>query len=247
MGRHMERVGIARSDRLVLARDLQRFPFAPRHIVGVDEIVHGARVVRIPLVYAEEDFGGPVGMRSGNRIRGSGGQVRQGVECGRFGVIREGGVNLFHGLFPPSDAEPVVRRCRFEEERLRRSRKEPFPLRRWLKGLGLLHGLPPPLERFGSRPRRPERLKQGHRDAGCCDSLECLPCLWIRHVMQEGNRLIELHLSLFRAGDGEVSRTQGVAGMVLDLASRFVREASKRDDYQTDSEAQEDTTKGAFH
>ena len=90
MGRHMERVGIARRDRLVLARDLQRFPFAPRHVVGVDEIVHGARMVRIPLVHAEEDFGGPVGMRSGNRIGGGGGQMRQGVERRRLGVVRQG-------------------------------------------------------------------------------------------------------------------------------------------------------------
>jgi hypothetical protein len=65
--------------------------------------------------------------------------------------------------------------------------------------------------------------------------------------MQEGNRSIELYLSLFRAGDGKVSRAQGVAGMLLDLAPRFAGVASKQDDYQTDSEAPKDTTDCAFH
>ena len=35
------------------------------------------------------------------------------------------------------------------------------------------------------------------------DPLECLPCLRVRHVVQEGDRAIELRLSLFRAGDGK--------------------------------------------
>jgi len=91
----MKRVRIARSDSLVLACYLQRFPFTTRRVVGVDEIVHGARVVRISLVHAQKDFGGLVGMRSGNRISGSSGQKRQGVEHGRLGIIRKGGVDFF--------------------------------------------------------------------------------------------------------------------------------------------------------
>ena len=46
----------------------------PGHVVGVDEVVHRARVVRILLVDAEENLGGPVGMRSRNGIGGGGGQ-----------------------------------------------------------------------------------------------------------------------------------------------------------------------------
>jgi len=82
---------------------------------------------------------------------------------------------------------------------------------------------------------------------GLCDLLECLSCLWIRHVMQEGDRSIELHLGLFGAGDGKVNRAQAVAGVLIDLASRFAREAPKQDEYQTGSEPKEDRTTYALH
>lgn len=65
--------------------------------------------------------------------------------------------------------------------------------------------------------------------------------------MQEGNRSIELHLSLFRACYGQLNPAQGVAGMLLGLASYFVRAASKQNERQTNSDAQKDTTKCVFH
>jgi hypothetical protein len=65
--------------------------------------------------------------------------------------------------------------------------------------------------------------------------------------MQEGYPSMELHLSLFRAGDGKVNRAQGVAGMLLDLASRIVRAGLLQDDKQAESEAQDNTMRCAFH
>jgi hypothetical protein len=65
--------------------------------------------------------------------------------------------------------------------------------------------------------------------------------------MQEGDRPIELHLGLLGAGDGEANRAQGVAGVLLNLASRFARAAHKQDDHQTGSEVQEDRTMCALH
>jgi hypothetical protein len=65
--------------------------------------------------------------------------------------------------------------------------------------------------------------------------------------MKEGDRSIEFHLSLFRAGDGKVNRAQGVAGVLLDLAAHFAHAASKRDDHHTDTEVQEDTTRCALY
>ena len=195
-------------------------------------------------------------MLSGHLVGGGGGQECQGAERARFGVIREGRIDLSCGLFPPADAEPIIGRRRFEEERLRRSHEEPFPLGRRLKGLGLLHRIPPPLERFGSRPRGPERLKQRHRDAPMrhraprvCrrHSLECFPCLWIRHVMQEGDRAIELHLGLLGAGDGKVNRAKGVAGVLLGLAFCVTCAAPQQHDHQTGSDVPEDRTTNALH
>ena len=80
---------------------------------------------------------------------------------------------------------------------------------------------------------------------GRCDLLECLPCLWIRHVMQEGDRPIELHLGLFGAGNGKVNRAQGMAGVLVDLASHFAHATPKQDEHHT--EVQDDTTKCALH
>ena len=122
-----------------------------------------------------------------------------------------------------------------------------FPLRRRLQGLGFLDGLPSALEHFGSRPRRPERLKQRHRDAPVChralgigrrDLLECLPGRRIRHVMQEGDRAIELHLGLLGTGDGKVNRAQGVAGVLLKLVCAVTGARPKEHDHLSGGEAQ---------
>jgi hypothetical protein len=64
--------------------------------------------------------------------------------------------------------------------------------------------------------------------------------------MQEGDRAIELHLDWLGAGDGKVNRAQGVAGVLLNLASCFTREAPKQDD-QTGSDVQEDRTTNALY
>ena len=105
---HVQRMRVARRDRAVLARDLQRFPFAARHVVGVNEIVHGPRMVRIASVDLEEDFGGAIGMGPGCRIGGRGRQQRQRIERRRVGIVRKRGIHPFRGLFPPADAGPVI-------------------------------------------------------------------------------------------------------------------------------------------
>jgi hypothetical protein len=64
--------------------------------------------------------------------------------------------------------------------------------------------------------------------------------------MQEGGCSVELHLGLFGAADGKVDRAQGVAGVLLDLASRFAREAPEQDDHQTGDEGQEATARCAL-
>ena len=95
MRRHMERVGIARRGRLVFACDLQRFAFATRCVVGVDEIVHRTRMVRVLLVHAQQYFCGAVRIRPGCRIGGRDGQHAPGRESGCLGIIRECGIDLF--------------------------------------------------------------------------------------------------------------------------------------------------------
>jgi hypothetical protein len=62
--------------------------------------------------------------------------------------------------------------------------------------------------------------------------------------MEQGDRSIELHLRFSRAGDGKINRAKRVAGMLLDLAPRFVGPAPKHEG--TDSEAQEETAKAIF-
>ena len=68
------------------------------------------------------------------------------------------------------------------------------------------------------------------------DLLECCTRLRIGHVMQEGDSQIELLLSLLRAGDGKVDDAQGVVGMLLGLALRFVRAALKQNEHQANYE-----------
>jgi hypothetical protein len=58
-------------------------------------------------------------------------------------------------------------------------------------------------------------------------------------VVQEGDGSIELHLGWFGAGDGKANRAQGVARVLLDLASRFARNARKQADHQTGTPVQE--------
>lgn len=65
---HVESMRIARRDGLILARDFERFAFAAWQIVGVDEIVHRARVIEVPLVNAEENLGRAIGVLAGNGI-----------------------------------------------------------------------------------------------------------------------------------------------------------------------------------
>ena len=61
------------------------------------------------------------------------------------------------------------------------------------------------------------------------DTLESFARLGIRHVMQEGDRPVKLHLSRLRAADGEVNRAQRVAGVRPDLSGRFGREPSEQE------------------
>jgi hypothetical protein len=66
------------------------------------------------------------------------------------------------------------------------------------------------------------------------DTLESFARLGICHVMQEGNRPVELHLSRLRTADGEVNRAQGVVSMWLDLAFCHPGEGSNQGCEQTD-------------
>ena len=98
--------------------------------------------------------------------------------------------------------------------------------------------------------------EEGHRDAPVChralgivfcDSLERLPCLWVRHVMQQGDRPIEFLLGLFGAGDGKVNPAQRVAGVLLDLAARFARAAPKQNSRQTGAQVKKGRTMSAIY
>jgi hypothetical protein len=64
-----------------------------------------------------------------------------------------------------------------------------------------------------------------HRAPGInrCYALECLACLWIGHMMQEGNRSIEFNLGLVRATDAKVDRTQRVPAVLLSLGASLDR------------------------
>jgi hypothetical protein len=65
--------------------------------------------------------------------------------------------------------------------------------------------------------------------------------------MQEGDRPVELYLGSFGAGDGKVNGAQGMAGVLLGLASGFARESPKHDNHQTGTEVQDDTTSCALY
>jgi hypothetical protein len=65
--------------------------------------------------------------------------------------------------------------------------------------------------------------------------------------MQEGDRPIELHLGLFGARNGKVSRAQGVAGVLVGLASHFAHASPKQDGHHTGTDAQDDTTRCALN
>jgi hypothetical protein len=75
------------------------------------------------------------------------------------------------------------------------------------------------------------------------DSLECLPCLWIGHVMEKSNPSIELRLSLFRAGDWKINRAQRMIAMLLDLSFDFPRRDSDKTKRESDFKTQEVPTK----
>jgi len=70
-----------------------------------------------------------------------------------------------------------------------------------------------------------------HRTLGVghYDSVECLSCLWIGHVMQQGDAPIELHLGLLGAGDAKVNGSEGMAGVFLDLTHSVARKESGQD------------------
>jgi hypothetical protein len=70
--------------------------------------------------------------------------------------------------------------------------------------------------------------------------------LWIRHVVQESDRSIELHLALLGAGDGKINGTQGMPCVLLGLAACFARAARKQGDHQTGASAKEDGTTSAL-
>jgi hypothetical protein len=195
-------------------------------------------------------------MPPGRRIRRGCRQVRQGVERGRFGVIGQRGVNLIHCLFPPANAQPVIRRRGLEEERLRRGHEEPLSLCGWLQGLGLLHRAPTLVQRFGPRSRRPQRLKKRHGNAPIrhraaridrSDPSESLPCLRVRHVMQKRYRAVEFHLGLCGTANRKLNGARRMARVLLAPASRFGRASPKHHDHQSGRKAAQYRASSALH
>ena len=78
---------ILRRGEVVLAGDIKRFAFSPRGVIGVHEVVHHARVLRIRLIDAHQQYCGPVGVFTRTFAGWRGGQMRQRVESGGIGVV----------------------------------------------------------------------------------------------------------------------------------------------------------------
>ena len=210
MSRHVQRVWIARRDLAVLVRDFERVVFTPGHIVGVNQVVHGARMIRISGPHTREDFGRTICMRPrrGRRRRC---EMCERVERGRLRIVRKPSVELLHRGLPTANARPVVARGRLGEECFGRCNEELLAWRR-RSLLRLLNFVPALQQPLRSRARRPERLKQRHRDAPvrhCATRLDFRHALKrfarlrIGHVMQQRDGAIELDLRRPRARYGK--------------------------------------------
>ena len=226
MSRHMQRVRVIGRDRLVLASNFQRFAFAPRDIVGVDEIMHRARMIRILFVYAEQNFGGPIGMCSRNFVR------MELARCAkRRKRLRPGHLETPCRLFPwpvpngecvaNNPATPVRGKTL-----LRRPRKG-VPVPSAVRGPWPFV-LPPNLVAAPwLRAVWARVAEQSHRDAPVrhrafgidrCDPLKCFPRLWIGHVMKEGDRSIKYPPGNFFTGERKEGSKEVVSGVLIRLA-----------------------------
>jgi hypothetical protein len=65
--------------------------------------------------------------------------------------------------------------------------------------------------------------------------------------MQEGDGMIEIRLGLLGAGDGKDNRAQRMVCMLMGLASRSTRTATKQDDHQSGAEVKENRTNCMLH
>mgnify|MGYP003693612501 CR=1 FL=1 len=87
MRRHVQRMRIVRRGVLVLVRDLELLVLAARHVVGVHEVMHGARMIGILLVDAEQDGRGLVRVLPRNHVRRHDREVGERIERRRIFVV----------------------------------------------------------------------------------------------------------------------------------------------------------------
>ncbi len=106
--RHVERVRIVRRHFLVVADDVQRLPLAPGDVVGMDEVVQRARMIRILLQHRQEDRGRAIGVAARHGVGRCGREEGERGERGHILVVRVAGVRRLHAGAPARDARPVV-------------------------------------------------------------------------------------------------------------------------------------------
>ena len=113
--------GLFGRDGLVLARDLEQLVLAPRHVVGVHEVVHRAGMIGVALVDAQQDLGGAIGVFPRDDVRGRGRQQRERIERGGIGVVRERRVQLARSPPPNGGSAASSRTTRARGRTPRRS------------------------------------------------------------------------------------------------------------------------------
>ena len=140
-------------------------------------------------------------------------QVRQRVEGGDLRILGQGGARPLHRLLPPPDPLPVVRRLWVAEEGGRGIDEQSLALGGWAQGGSFLHLVPSAAQLGGPWARGPEWLEERHGDppmrhgaalVAARHLLEGFSRSGVRHVMQEGDRAIEVRLRRLRTRDGEV-------------------------------------------
>ena len=223
--RHVERVRIARRHRLVLARDLQRLPLAARHVVRVNEIVHRAGMIRIAAVDAAA--GSP---RRGPHARGRWCRRASspGAPARRTPPLPDRRERRRTPLPSPApsaecaaSSPTTLARGRTLQPRPRTAARAPSAA-----------AVPSPSARRPSPARRASsdgrvghsgwnsviaipQCAIAHRGSVVATCSNRFPRLRIGHVVQEGDRAIELGPGRGGAADGKIDGAQVVTGMRL--------------------------------
>jgi hypothetical protein len=212
----VQRVGVARRGLGVFAYDRQLLALAAGNVVGVDDVVHRAGMIRVRLVHVQQQRRRARLIRRRHFGRRDRRKQTERIEGARLGIARICRVHLLERAGPALDALPVVVGVRilekladaFDEQALTRGGRQGQPLRRLAQ---------PTLSFIHTRPRRPERLKERHRDSpvrhralrvATGNLLEPGARLGIRHVVQQRDRSIEIGLHARRARYGKPHRPQ---------------------------------------